>query len=231
MERYIRQTMLPEVGEQGQNKLLKARVLIVGVGGLGSPVSIYLTGAGVGTIGLIDDDNVSESNLQRQILYTENEIGTPKALCAKRRLEKLNSSVTIECYCTRLTEDNAGSIMSDYDIIVDGCDNYQTRYLISDMCEKLGKVYVYGAICAFDGQVSVFDYKKGLSYRMLYPDEQGMLDMPPQPKGVIGVTPGVVGVVEANEVIKYICGFGESLCGKLWSIDLRNMQTNIIDFA
>ena len=228
MERYNRQIMLPEIGENGQKKLKNAKVLIVGIGGLGSSITLYLTGAGVGNIGLIDDDVVSESNLQRQILYSETEIGMPKAIQAQKRLNALNSQIIIEAYNTRLTKDNAEKIIGKYDIVVDGCDNFNTRYIINDTCVKLGKTYVYGAIRAFYGQVSTFNYHGGKTYRDLFPDEEEMLSMPAPPKGVIGVTPGIVGCVQANEVIKIICGFGEILSGKLWYIDLKNLQTNTI---
>lgn len=143
MERYNRQIILPELGEKGQQRLQQAKVLIVGVGGLGSPVALYLTGAGVGTIGLIDDDVVSVSNLQRQVLYSEAEVGMPKAIQAKKRLEALNHDVQINAYPTRLTKENADEIIRTYDIIIDGCDNFATRYLINDICVKWGKVYVY----------------------------------------------------------------------------------------
>ena len=228
--RYDRQMILPEIGEEGQLKLKKAKVLIVGVGGLGSPIALYLAGAGVGCIGLVDDDRVSISNLQRQVLYSENELDKPKAVCAAERLSALNSGISILPYSTRLTEENAGNIIRKYDIVVDGCDNFATRYLINDICIKQGKPYVYGAICGFEGQVSVFNYGEGTqrkTYRDLYPDEEGMLHMPPPPKGVVGVTPAVTGSVEACEVLKIICGFGEVLAGKLWTIDLRTLQSNI----
>lgn len=156
--RYDRQMILPEIGEEGQRKLKQAKVLIVGVGGLGSPIALYLAGAGVGCIGLVDDDVVSISNLQRQVLYSEKELGKPKAICAAKRLSALNSEITSQPYPTRLTEENAQEIISQYDIVVDGCDNFSTRYLINDICAKTGKVYVYGAICSFEGQVSVFHY-------------------------------------------------------------------------
>ena len=228
MERYNRQIILPELGEAGQQRLQCAKVLIVGVGGLGSPIALYLTGAGVGTIGLVDDDVVSISNLQRQVLYSEPEVGMPKALQAKRRLEALNSEVQIKAYPLRLTKENAQEIISQYDIIVDGCDNFATRYLINDTCVSTGKVYVYGAIRAFDGQVSVFNYRGGADYRHFFPDEEEMLSMPHPPKGVLGVTPGMVGCAEAAEVLKIIGGYGEVLSGKLWMIDLRTMETTII---
>ena len=228
MERYNRQIILPELGENGQEKLNNAKVLIVGVGGLGSPIALYLTGAGVGNIGLVDDDVVSESNLQRQVLYSEKEIGLPKVQQAQKRLSGLNSKIRIDTYNTRLTAENAEKIISQYDIIVDGCDNFRTRYLINDTCIKLDKVYVYGAIRAFDGQVSVFNYNGGKNYRDLFPDEEEMLSMPAPPKGVLGVTPGLIGCVQANEVMKIICGYGEILSGKLWYIDLKTLQTNTI---
>ena len=199
-ERYNRQIQLDEIGEKGQTLLRQAKVLIVGVGGLGSPIAIYLCGAGVGTIGLVDDDKVSETNLQRQILYNETEVGKLKVLCAKERLQKLNSNICIEAYPTRLTKENAQEIISRYDIVVDGCDNFQTRYLINDTCLLLNKVYVYGAIRAFDGQVSVFNYQGGKNYRDLFPDE----------------------------VLKIISGYGEVLSDKLWHIDLKTMVTHTI---
>lgn len=228
MERYNRQIILPEIREEGQEKLKKAKVLIVGVGGLGSPIALYLAGAGIGTIGVIDDDVVSVTNLQRQVLYTESEVGQSKALKAKERIESLNSEIKVEAYNTRLTKDNAENIISGYDIVVDGCDNFTSRYIINDTCVKLGKVYIYGAIRAFDGQVSVFNYQNGPDYRTLFPDEEEMTTMPAPEKGVIGVTPGLVGCVEAAEVIKIITGFGDVLTGKLWYIDLKTLQTGTI---
>lgn len=230
MERYNRQIILPELGKEGQQRLQRAKVLIVGVGGLGSPIALYLTGAGVGTIGLVDDDVVSISNLQRQVLYSESEVGLSKAIQAKKRLEALNSDVQINAYPTRLTKDNAADIIHSYDIIVDGCDNFATRYLINDTCVQQGKIYVYGAIRAFDGQVSVFNYQGGPNYRHFFPDEAEMLSMPHPPKGVLGVTPGMVGCAEAAEVLKIIGGYGEVLSGKLWTIDLKTMETHLIAF-
>lgn len=225
--RYDRQRILPEIGEEGQRKLKRAKVLIVGVGGLGSPIALYLAGAGVGCIGLMDDDVVSISNLQRQVLYSESELGKSKAICAAQRISSLNSEITIRSYPTRLTKENAREIISQYDVIVDGCDNFATRYIINDVCEELEKPYVYGAICGFEGQVSVFHYEeKKKTYRDLYPDEEEMRRMPPPPKGVMGVTPAVVGSIESTEVLKIICDFGEVLAGKLWTIDLRTLQSN-----
>lgn len=224
-ERYNRQLILSEIGEEGQARLQQARVLIVGVGGLGSPIALYLAGAGVGIIGLIDDDVVSESNLQRQVLYNETEVGLSKAEKAREHLQALNSHIRIEAYPERLTTENAETIISRYDLILDGCDNFATRYLINDTCVRLGKVYIYGAIRAFDGQVSVFNYQGGPDYRRLFPDEEEMYRMPHPPKGVLGVTPGLIGCAEANEALKIIIGYGEVLSGKLWQIDLKTLET------
>lgn len=231
-ERYARQIMLPEIGEEGQRRLGQSRVLLVGVGGLGSPIALYLAGAGVGTLGLVDDDVVSLSNLQRQVLYTEPEIGLPKAEQALHRLHALNAGIHIDAYPCRLNADNAARLIADYDIVVDGCDNFATRYLIDDTCRTLGKPYVYGAICGLDGMVSVFHYQGSpFGYRTLYPDESAMLGMTPPPKGVVGVTPAIVGAAEANEVLKILCGYGQVLSGTLWTIDLRTMQTNLLRFG
>ncbi|WP_291589192.1 HesA/MoeB/ThiF family protein [Bacteroides sp.] len=225
--RYDRQMILPEIGEEGQKKLLNTKVLIIGVGGLGSPIALYLAGAGVGCIGLVDDDVVSISNLQRQVLYSEKELGKPKAACAAERLSALNSEIKVQPYSTRLTEDNAFDIIGEYDMVVDGCDNFATRYLINDICIQQGKPYIYGAICGFEGQVSVFNFgDRKKSYRDLYPDEEEMKRMPPPPKGVMGITPAVVGSIEATEVLKVIGGFGDVLAGELWTIDLRTLQSN-----
>lgn len=228
--RYARQTALPEIGLEGQEKLSRARVLLVGVGGLGSPIALYLTSAGVGTLGVVDDDVVSLNNLQRQVLYSEKEIGLSKAECAAKRLQQLNSSVKITCYNERLTPENAQHIIGNYDIVVDGCDNFATRFLLSDTCQALGIPYVYGAICGLEGQVTVFCHgpHPQPTYRTLFPDEEQTLRMPHPSKAVIGITPGVVGCVEAGEVLKLICGYGDSLVGKLWTIDLRTLQSYVI---
>ena len=223
--RYDRQRLLPEIGEEGQQKLKSARVLIIGVGGLGSPIALYLAGAGVGTIGLVDGDVVSESNLQRQVLYTEKDLGLPKVQCAADRLRAMNSDICVHPYSEMLTEDNAKMLLSSYDIVVDGCDNFPTRHLIDTICSERSIPYIYGAIRAFEGQVSVFTYGNSpFSYRKLFPQGQEMPQYQTE-KGVIGVVPGIVGVVQASEVLKLICGFGELLVGKLWTIDLRTMQS------
>ena len=181
----------------------------------------------MGTIGLIDDDVVSESNLQRQVLYSEAQIGEKKVLHARQRLQSLNHEVDIHVYPEKLTPENASHIIAQYDLVVDGCDNFRTRYLINDTCVAQGKPYIYGTIRGFEGQVCVFNYRSGKTYRDLFPDEEEMLSMPHPPKGVIGVTPGITGV-EATEAIKLICGVGEVLDGKLWHIDLRTMETHTI---
>lgn len=226
--RYARQTMLPEIGVEGQEKLRAARVLVAGAGGLGSPVLLYLTGAGIGRIGLADDDVVSETNLHRQVLYAESEAGEPKADAAARRLKALNGGVDVRAYGCRLTPDNAADIIREYDIVVDACDNYPTRYLLNDTCGELGKPYVYGAIEGFRGQVSVFWGAAAKSYRDLFPDEEAARRAPSAAKGVMGMTPAVVGSVQAHEVMKMVCGYGEPLDGRLWTVDLRTMQSHII---
>lgn len=226
-ERYARQLLLPEIGEEGQRKLSEAKVLVVGVGGLGSPISIYLAGAGVGTLGLVDDDVVNVSNLHRQVLYDETSVGQSKALCAQARLHSLNSDITIRAYPLRLSADNARDIISQYDIVVDGTDNFTTRFIISDICTELHKPYVYGAICGLDGQVAILCHGHA-TYRTLCNEEETQ-SMPHPGKQVTGVTPAIVGSVEANQVMQLICGFGEPLIDKLWSIDLRTMQSFIIN--
>ncbi len=226
-ERYSRQTMLPEIGETGQEKLRRARVLVVGVGGLGSPITLYLAAAGVGCLGLIDGDTVSVSNLQRQVLYTECEIGLSKVECARRRLSALNSETQIVCYPTRLTGQNADSIIAGYDLVIDGCDNAATRYLIDETCARQGKPYIYGAIAGFQGQVSVFNYRGGPRYCDLYPRPEVMPQ--PRPGGVMGAIPGIVGCMQAAEAIKIITGCGEVLSSKLYLTDLLSLQHEIIE--
>lgn len=226
-KRYARQLILPEIGVAGQQRLRDARVLLVGVGGLGSPIALYLAAAGVGCLALIDDDVVSESNLQRQVLYTNDEIGQPKVRCAARRLKALNPQLQVDEYPLRLVPPLARHIVKAYDIVVDGTDNFQTRYLLGDVTAQLGKPYVYGAIREFEGQVSVFNISPGRTYRTLFPEEE-MGGVPP--KGVMGVLPGVIGCVEASEVIKWITGCGELLDGRLWTINLLTMQTQVIEY-
>lgn len=229
-DRYDRQLLLPEIGEEGQRRLKSASVLLVGVGGLGSPIALYLAGAGIGRLGLVDDDVVSTTNLHRQVLYGEDAVGKPKAAEAARRLSALNPEVNVEPHACRLTRGNAADLIAHYDIVVDGCDNFATRFLLDDICGALHKPYVYGAVCGFCGQSSVFHAgATPHSYRELYPDEAATLAMPHPGKGIVGMTPGVVGSVMATQTIQLICGFGEPLCGKLWTVDLRDMSTFLID--
>ncbi len=224
MERYSRQTALTQIGVEGQKRLSYARVLIVGAGGLGSPIALYLAAAGVGTIGIIDDDKVSLDNLQRQILYTQAEQGVSKVEAAAHRLQALNSTIDIITHNCRLEEHNATQIISGYDIVLDGCDNLSTRLIIDRICASLNKVYIYGAIEGLIGQVSVF--KSGIT-----PPLSQLFDTPPHEpsKAVLGATAGIIGSIEAAECIKIICNFGEPLYNRLWRIDLTTMQTYIID--
>ena len=224
--------MLPQWGEEGQQSLGKASILLVGAGGLGSPIATYLCAAGVGCLGLVDADTVSESNLQRQVLYDESQVGQSKVECAKKRLEKLNSNVKVISYNCFLDASNAEEIISRYDMVVDGCDNFATRFLLNDTCLKLGKPYIYGSIQGLSGQVSVFRVPDGngriRSYRDLY-DENELRSMPPPSKAVLGITPAIVGSAEAAQVLEIAGGFGSPLIGKLWNIDLHTMESFIID--
>jgi len=234
MIRYHRQTLLPEIGEEGQYRLQKARVLIVGVGGLGCPIATYLCGAGVGHLGLIDDDVVSLSNLHRQVLYTESDVGQPKVTCAARHLRRLNSDITIDEYPFRLTNESGADLIRCYDMVIDGCDNFSTRYLISDLCSTLHIPYIYGAITALSGQVAILCHgENAATYRTLFPERaegEGYSgkEATSSPSPVIGPTPAIIGSVQAAEAIKFICQFGEPLVNKLWNIDLLTMQTCII---
>jgi len=223
--RYSRHLTLPDVGLEGQSKLRDARVLLVGAGGLGSPAALYLAAAGVGTLGIVDFDVVDRSNLQRQVLHGTSDIGRPKTDSARARLHDINPHVRVEAFSERLTSANALDILRGFDLVVDGSDNFPTRYLINDACVLLNKPNVYGAVFRFDGQVTVFRTKTGPCYRCLYAD-------PPPPDlvpscaegGVLGVLPGIIGSLQALEVIKLIVGFGESLVGRLLLFDGRRMQ-------
>ena len=225
--RYARHIILPEIGMEGQRNLKQAKVLVVGAGGLGCPVLQYLTAAGIGTIGIVDFDIVDESNLQRQVLYSTEDIGKHKAAVAKEKLQKQNPYIQLTAYCQQLTAINAADILSAYDIVVDGSDNFATRYLVNDACVMLNKVLVFGSIFKFDGQVSVFNYKGGATYRCLYPEPPAEGDVPNCAEtGVIGVLPGITGTLMANEVIKLITNVGEVLSGKLLTVDALTMQFN-----
>lgn len=228
-ERYSRHLKLPEVGDAGQRRLEAARVAMVGVGGLGSPAAFYLAAAGIGTLVLADDDIVDRSNLQRQILHTDARIGVPKTESARIALTALNPRVRIETLAERVTSDNVERLLDGADVVVDGADNFAVRYLLNDACVKLGKPLVYGAVHRFEGQVSVFDAgrRRGAApcYRCLFPE-------PPPPDaapncaeaGVLGVLPGVIGLLQATEVIKLILGIGEALAGRLLHFDALAMR-------
>jgi sulfur-carrier protein adenylyltransferase/sulfurtransferase len=225
INRYSRHLLLPEVGVEGQEKICNSKVLLIGTGGLGSPLALYLAAAGVGNLGLIDFDVVDLSNLQRQVAHGESTVGKLKVDSAKARIADLNSSINVTTYNTRLSSENVMEIFADYDIIVDGTDNFPTRYLASDACVLLKKPYIYGCILRFEGQASVFDSRTGPCYRCLYP-------APPPPGlvpscaegGVIGILPGIVGLIQANEVIKLILGIGDSLVGRLLIFDALKMK-------
>ncbi len=227
-ERYSRHLLLPEIGEQGQLKLAKSRVLIVGVGGLGSPIALYLTAAGVGTLGLIDPDVVSLTNLQRQVLYSTQQIGELKVEAARKRLLELSPDTQIDIYPYSLQIENARDIINQYDIVIDGCDNFNTRYLINDICQALKIPYVYGSIGAFQGQVALFDFNSDKSYRDLFPEQEEFQSLQ-LPKGVMGVMPGVIGTLQAAETIKKIVGCGNTLTNQLFTIDLLTMQTMVVE--
>lgn len=230
LARYNRHIIIPGFGLEAQKKLKAAKVLVIGSGGLGSPVLLYLAAAGVGTLGIVDFDVVDDSNLQRQVLFGVDEIGTPKVVAAKKRLEALNPYINIELFTTQLTSNNALDIIKDFDVVADGTDNFPTRYLVNDACILLNKPNVYASIFQFEGQVSVFNYKDavgeiGPNYRDLYPT-------PPPPGlvpscaegGVLGVLPGIIGSLQALEVIKVITGVGEPLSGKFFTFDALTFE-------
>ncbi len=223
--RYSRHLLLPEVGVEGQRKLKAARVLTIGAGGLGSPLSLYLAAAGVGTIGIVDFDVVDLTNLQRQIVHGTSTLGTPKLESAKARLTDLNPNVNVETHEARLTSENALDIIREYDIVVDGTDNFPTRYLVNDACVLLGKPNVYGSIFRFEGQASVFYAKEGPCYRCLYsePPPPGLVPSCAE-GGVLGVLPGIIGSIQALETIKLIIGAGDSLIGRLVLFDALKLR-------
>jgi len=218
--RYSRHVIIPELGIDGQRRLASSRVLCIGAGGLGSPVLMYLAAAGVGTLGIVDFDTVDESNLQRQIVHGQDDIGRPKALSAAERLGQINPLVTVVQHRVRLDSENALTLFADYDLIVDGTDNFATRYLVNDAAVLLGKPYVWGSIYRFDGQVSVFWSERGPCYRCLYPEPppQGMVPSCAE-GGVLGVLAGTIGSLQATEAIKVLTGIGEPLVGRLLTYD------------
>ena len=231
-ERYSRHYSLDEVGPEGQLNIANAKVLVIGAGGLGCPVLQYLTSAGVGTIGIVDGDFVSLSNLQRQILFNTSDIGELKVKCAVDKLQAINPEITFNQIPNLVTSLNAFELIADYDIVVDCTDQIHMRYLLSDVCAILSKPLVFGAIHKFEGQVSVFNYQDGPNYRDLYPN-------PPSPEsvpncndvGVLGVLPGIIGVAQANEVLKIIVGYGEVLSGKLWMFNAKNNSSYTVSFS
>jgi adenylyltransferase/sulfurtransferase len=224
-DRYRRHLSLPEVGVEGQRRLLDARVLLIGAGGLGCPLAQYLAAAGVGTLGLIDHDRVDVSNLQRQVLYATSDVGRPKVEVAAERIRAQNPDVRVVAQAVKLTSRNALALLEGWDVVVDGSDNFPTRYLVNDACVLLGKPNVHGSIFRFDGQASVFDARSGPCYRCLFPE-------PPPPGaapscaegGVLGVLPGLVALIQATETLKLVAGIGESLCGRLLQIDALGME-------
>ena len=225
LSRYSRHLILPDVALDGQKRIKAARVLLIGAGGLGSPAALYLAAAGVGTLGLVDFDRVDASNLHRQVLYGTSDVGTPKLEAARARLSDINPEVAIETHDAALTSDNALDLLREYDVVLDGTDNFATRYLVNDACVLLGKPNVYGSIFRFEGQASVFFAKEGPCYRCLYPE-------PPPPDlvpscaegGVLGVLPGVVGTIQATEAIKLLVHTGETLIGRLLLFDALRMS-------
>ena len=234
-ERYQKHLNLPEIGNTGQLRLKNARVLVVGAGGLGCPVLLYLTAAGVGSIGIVDPDVVSLSNLQRQVLYTTDEVGKPKAKMAVAHLNRLNPDLTFDAFNVALDRTNARSIISQYDIVVDCTDNFTVRYVVNDTCVTLGKPFVYGAIHRFEGQVAVLnaavgvddagEVQRGPTYRCLFPEAPNQIEIPNcNDTGVLGVLPGVIGTYQASETIKLITGIGEPLTSHLLLVDLLSMN-------
>ncbi len=225
LQRYSRHLMLPEIGMQGQLKLKQAKVLLVGTGGLGSPLAIYLAAAGVGTLGLVDFDVVDYTNLHRQVIHFTDDVGKPKITSAKEKITKLNPEVTVISHETALSSENALEILKNYDLVIDGTDNFPTRYLVNDACVLLNKINVYGSIFRFEGQVTLFGMKDGPCYRCLFPE-------PPDPGlvpscaegGVLGILPGIIGLLQANEAVKLICGIGEPLKGRLLYFDALKMK-------
>jgi molybdopterin/thiamine biosynthesis adenylyltransferase/rhodanese-related sulfurtransferase len=230
--RYARHLTLPEVGHAGQLKLKNASVLVVGMGGLGSPAAMYLAAAGVGRLGIVDFDAVDESNLHRQIIYGQSNLGERKVESAQRRLLDINSHIDVVTFDNKLTRENALNLFSEFDIVADGTDNFPTRYLVNDACQLLGKPNVYASIFRFEGQVSVFDARKGPCYRCLFPKPPPPGDVPSCAEGgVLGVLPGIVGTLQANEVIKLILGIGESLVGKLLTFSALTMRFHVLSIA
>lgn len=230
-QRYQRHLSLAEIAIEGQLKLKKAKVIVIGAGGLGCPILQYLCAAGVGRIGIVDPDRVDLSNLQRQILYTTADIGMPKVEAAKKRLLQMNPEVKINSYFTAIQPDNACELLRSYDLVIDGSDNFSTRYLVNDTCVYLGLPLVFGAIYKFSGQVSVFNYQGSGSYRCLFPSPPNPDSMPNcSVVGVLGVLPGIIGSLQANEALKLILELGETLANQLLSFDALDLSQTKIRF-
>lgn len=230
--RYSRHLLLPPVGPEGQRRLKAARVLLVGAGGLGSPAALYLAAAGVGTIGLVEFDAVDVSNLQRQVLHGTRDVGRPKVESARDRIADLNPLVALEPHAVRLSSANALGIVSAYDVVIDGTDNFPTRYLVNDACVLTGRPYVYGSVFRFEGQASVFAAKDGPCYRCLFPEPPPPGSVPDcEEGGVLGVLPGLVGVIQATEALKLVLGIGDALVGKLLLVDALRMQFRTLKLA
>jgi len=218
--RYSRHTLLPEIGTRGQIKLLESSVLCIGAGGLGSPSSLYLSAAGIGTVGLIDDDIVDSTNLQRQILHSTDRVGMAKVDSGEKTLKGLNPDVQVKKFKARLTSDNVLDVLKDFDVIVDGADNFQTRYLVNDAALKLGKPVIHASIFRFEGQITVFPAEGSPCYRCLYPEPPPPEEAPScQEAGVLGVLPGIMGVLQATEAVKLLLGLGQTLEGRLLVYD------------
>jgi len=230
-QRYRRHLQLAEIGEAGQQRLRQARVLVVGAGGLGCPILQYLAAAGVGTLGLADADNVELTNLPRQILYGPADVGQPKIEAAARALGRLNELVTYQLHHLRVSPANVRALVADYDVVVDGSDNFPTRYLLNDACVSLGKPLVSGAIYKFEGQVSVFNYQGGPTYRCLFPEPPSAAEAPDcNTTGVLNVLPGLIGTVQATEALKVVLGLGDVLSGRLWVLDTLGFQSRTLRF-
>lgn len=224
-KRYERQVVIDEIGLKGQEKLERSSVLVIGCGGLGSPASLYLASAGIGRLGLVDDDVVSISNLQRQILHGEGDIGRPKTTSATESLIKLNSSIVIDRYEERLTEKNADKIFSDYDVIVDATDNFESKFLINDKCVELKKPFIHAGVMGFKGQVMTYVPDKGPCYRCVFGDiPKDELIRSPEMLGILGTVTGVIGSIQATEALKYLLGIGDLLIGRLLSFDALSMS-------
>jgi len=230
--RYARHLTLPEVGEKGQKKLRKSSILVIGAGGLGSPALLYLAAAGVGKIGIIDDDRVDITNLQRQVIHATAKIGELKVNSASSRIKELNPEVEVITHNLRLDFSNALELLTGWDVVIDGTDNFPTRYTISDACEILSIPWVFGSIHRFEGQVSVFNYQKGPNYRDLFPTTPSS-DLAPNcaESGVLGVLPGIVGSIQATEALKIILEFGKPISGKLLTIDAKTMEMRSLSFS